>query len=653
MAALKKVFRWVLPSVQKTADGREKWPSRTAYILAAMGGAVGFGNLLRYPSTAFKNSGVQWFIPYFISLFFVGVPILLMEICFGQVYRGGAVKAYGRQNPRLRGLGLATVYIGFIVVIYYVVIMSWILTYLRNSFISPLPWVDDNQAFFEDVVIQNPAPIQPPNGLWKFPDHGMNWETFGWTMLSWVLVFFSIFKGVSFTGKVVYFTMLFPLALIFALTIRAVTLSNAREGTLVYIGSWSWDKLFGGQIWTDALIQIFFSISIGFGYYTAYASYNSAHANAVQDTLIIACSNSFIEVFAGFAAFAVLGHLGKANSELTISSFDLGFLTYPQALAKLPGSNVWAVLFFLTLFLLGVDSAFAMVEGLITVVLDTSWGKRPPRMAVVLVIVLTAAAISVMYCTAFGKHLMDGVDIWVTEVTLIFSMWLQCAMVTSLYRYKDVVEQTGMVGYLLAQGSYYGGTVLGLVVGHTVSIGAGFGVYVGIVAVGTTVAAMVAETPEVGAPKPFGSIGVVSKIWWLTFYPGHQLRNDWNAVVAQGKNWGIPLLWGCVLRWFSAPFLAVILSLAYNNLGSRLRNPMEIFGFIMAHLGVVVVVISIIVPRCLNVFVPKEEQGYYLRQYEGHAAETLAPDEDLGGVSDAAGVDSVAKDEAVVGNEQK
>jgi solute carrier family 6 GABA transporter-like protein 1 len=80
--------------------------------IGAMGGAVGLGNLLRFPSVVFNNFGLQFFIPYFIALFFVALPLLVLEIAIGTVYRGGPVLAWHSLNKRAKGVGLAVVFNG-------------------------------------------------------------------------------------------------------------------------------------------------------------------------------------------------------------------------------------------------------------------------------------------------------------------------------------------------------------------------------------------------------------------------------------------------------------------------------------------------------------------------------------------------------------
>lgn len=136
---LRKFVQWIAPPPQKSEDGRDQWPSRAAFLLAAMGGCAGQGNLLRYPSIVYNNYGLQWFIPYLLAVFAIAIPALILEIAIGQAYRGGAVIAFNNINKRLKGVGLGPALVSFVVVQYFTVNLAWIMNYFRNSFRSPLP----------------------------------------------------------------------------------------------------------------------------------------------------------------------------------------------------------------------------------------------------------------------------------------------------------------------------------------------------------------------------------------------------------------------------------------------------------------------------------------------------------------------------------
>lgn len=495
-------------------ETRERWPSRLSFVLASMGGAVGIGNLLRYPSIAARHYGLQWFIPYFLALFLIGIPILALEISLGQSMRGAAVVANGAVHRRLRGLGAATALISLITATYYVVIMAWVLSFFRHSFVRPLPWLSDTN-FFLGQVVQNVDSVRGSNGFLRYPGTGVVGETLGWSVLTWVVVYLCIFRGVAITGRVVYVTMLVPLLLCIALLVRAVTLPRARDGIILYVGRWRSDVITAGEVWRDAIIQIFFSIGTGFGYFIAYSSYNSVSSNAVQDVLIIALSNSFIEVVIGFAAFAVVGFL-KIDLSTQISSFTLGFITYPAALGNIPGGNAWSVFFFLTVYLLAVDSAFALLESFISCITDTDWGGRLPKPVTVAIISVIAMCLSFLYSAKFGLRLLDAMDYWVTGITLSFVTWFQCVAVTGMYRYKDVISQTGMLAFAGAQTSYIGSMVLGVIVGRFASFWWGVLTFALILVIGTLVSTALGEHPQVRGS--FGMNPFLNKLWWLTSY---------------------------------------------------------------------------------------------------------------------------------------
>ena len=108
-----------------TEKTRETWSSRTAFLLASIGAAVGFGNVWRFPALAYSYGGGAFFLPYILALVFIGIPLLVQEIAMGQHVRAGDVGVSNSINKRLRGVGLASVFCGFVVVTYYATLISW------------------------------------------------------------------------------------------------------------------------------------------------------------------------------------------------------------------------------------------------------------------------------------------------------------------------------------------------------------------------------------------------------------------------------------------------------------------------------------------------------------------------------------------------
>ncbi|KAL8840777.1 MAG: hypothetical protein Q9176_003623 [Flavoplaca citrina] len=610
-AILTKIRNFLIPSdTKKSEDGRDQWPSRTAFLLASLGGAVGQGNIIRYPSQVFNNVGLQWFVPYLMAIFLLAIPTLILEVAIGQAYRGGAVAAYNNMNRRLRGVGLASIMVSSVVVVYFVIILVWIMTYLRHSFTSPLPWEGRTEEFYYTQVLRqvDPTPgVIGPNGVESFFDYngmGLVGEAVGWSAFIWFCVYLCMFNGVGITGRAAYFTMALPIFMTIILLGRCCSLENAGRGIRLYFATWDSSSIASGQLWQTATGQVFFSTGVGFGYYIAYASYNSKWANAVQDATIIVCSNCLFETIAAFAVFGVVGYLDiNPSNTPRLGAFEIGFLTYPAAIAAMPGANFWAVLFFLTLMLLGISSTYPMLDVIVTAIMDR-YGHKLQRPLVAAVLVVVAFLISLMYCSQFGYYLLDGVDRWINNLALVFVVWSELALSTTIYRFKDVFTETGKPAWVVYNGGYFLGQILGVAVGHGVSGGAGAGLGFGIFFLGVIVSVFLCKPPTVPAPGFWNKNAYLRRFWFLAFYSGNQLRRDLNVIVGSGKNWNIPMFWSPLIRYISAPILFIVYSFAYPEFWTLRNDPVYIFGFILAHFCLIFAVSALVLPRYYDVFVP-------------------------------------------------
>lgn len=110
---------------EEQTGGRERWNSRIGFYLAAVGSAVGFGNVWRFPQLAKDFGGGAFFIPYLMAFVLIGLPVLILEISLGQSYQVGHVGVFGKMHARYRGVGMASVFCGFILVTYYSILLAW------------------------------------------------------------------------------------------------------------------------------------------------------------------------------------------------------------------------------------------------------------------------------------------------------------------------------------------------------------------------------------------------------------------------------------------------------------------------------------------------------------------------------------------------
>lgn len=519
MNALRKVAGWAAPPPKHAEDGRDQWPSRAAYLLASCGGAVGMGNMLRYPSQVYNNSGLQWFVPYLMAVFLLAIPAMALEIAAGNAYRGGTVTAYNSINRRMKGIGLALNYVGLVVVVYFVPILAWAMVYFQKSFSSPLPWAGDTENWFMYEAV---AAVDPDtSGRWViYPGISLVPRLVGWNAFTWFVTWLCMFRGVGLTGRVVYFTMGLPVVMMIILVGRGVSLENAGRGVRMYFASWHSWKLAQTKIWREAVGQVFFSTGVGFGYYTAYASYNRKFSNASQDAVIIVLFNTAFEAIAAFAVFGIIGYMGMTIEETgEMGSYGLGFMTYPQAFVEMPASSFFSVIFFFTIMLLGISSSFAMLDAVMTLLMDSPFAKKWGRPWVATILVTVCFLLSLPYCAEFGYWFMDGIDRWINNVGLVFVVWAECVAATTVYRFEDIVGQVGKPSYICYNVGYLGGQFLGIVVGHTSNPWAGAIAGFGTYGIGLAASLALAKQPDSpGTPRLMAKNKYLAAFYYVAFY---------------------------------------------------------------------------------------------------------------------------------------
>lgn len=380
----------------------------------------------------------------------MGIPLLLMELGLGQKYQRGDISVFRNIHPRLAGIGVASVFSAYIITFYYNVIIAWSVVYVVVSFASPLPWSVHNQdwstcsaAKASDIAGKTRAELFFYTDVVHFYDKTtckayadgdpsqFSWPAFGATLFVWVVMFIGVFKSVTGASKIVWCTVPVPLLFILIMVIyNNAALPGAQDGIKSYIfGDEEVKKnIDPAAMWADACGQIFFSIGVCMGIMTSYGSYNDVKKPIIRDNLIIAITNSTVSFVSGFAVWAVIGYLRHIKSLAASStmSVSLAFVAYPTAIETMPGANAWAVLLGLTLFLLGVDSAFSMVEAAATVINDTETYRATPRWKISLVLCISGFLISIPFCTNWGFVLFDSIDHYLSNYLLLLVGILQC-----------------------------------------------------------------------------------------------------------------------------------------------------------------------------------------------------------------------------------
>ena len=245
---------------------RQQWGSTAEFILAAVGSAVGLGNVLRFPYMAFSHGGAAFLVPYVAAVVFLGIPVLGMELMLGQVLQKGVTDGLAMLHARAWGIGAAATIGSFLLAAYYSAILAWVWCFLLASFNEVVPWSGGRAEsfFYADVLGRggtSAAPVDPLVG-------GLGpckwWLVFG-LIANWLVCYACVFNGAASLGKAVWVTMPLPYLLLFVLLVKGATLKGAGKGLSFYLGRWDWEAFADGETWVDAVAQIFFGKARAFG----------------------------------------------------------------------------------------------------------------------------------------------------------------------------------------------------------------------------------------------------------------------------------------------------------------------------------------------------------------------------------------------------
>jgi len=361
---------------------------------------------------------------------------MILEMGIGQMFQGSAPTAMKRVNKTFEWVGWFALGTASMISFYYAAIMAWSWQFLvesvRYAFADTMPWAQDAEAYFTHHVLN-----QASEGAeaWQ-----LQWPLVAGLAATWLAVFLIIHKGVHRVGRVVLITVPLPILLLLVLAIRGLTLEGAVDGIEYYLRP-DFTKLSDPQVWLAAYGQIFFSLTLGFGVMIAYASYNRRRGDIANNAFITCLANCATSFLAGFAVFSVLGFLafkeGKPVGEVVSGGSGLAFVTYPTAISKLRVlGNFWppfvAILFFITLLSLGIDSLFSLVEAAVAGLHDRfRWLSRN---VVTIAMCVGGFVVGLLFVTRGGVAWLDVFDRWCNDYGLAFVGLMECLAVGYFFR---------------------------------------------------------------------------------------------------------------------------------------------------------------------------------------------------------------------------
>lgn len=375
------------------SGSREQWTSRRGFLLAAIGSAVGLGNMWRFSYLAAENGGAAFVILYLVTTLVVALPVLLAELVLGRGSQKSPIQALAHYGgSRWKPLGLVFVTAGFLILSYYAVIAGWAVRYGLAAITSGFD----------------------PNAAERFGEVASGWDAFGYHLAFMAFTVFVVIGGVN-RGiertSVVLMPMLF--VLVVGLALYAATLDGAGAGYAYYLRP-DFSKLLSLDVIKDATGQAFFSLSLGMGAMLTFASYLGRDVNLPRAVVVIAGADIAIAFIAGLVVFPMIFAL-ELSADVGASTVGALFITLPKAFAEMGsvGRGV-GILFFAALVVGALTSAISLLEVVVSSAMDDlGWSRR--KAGILLGGVITALGAP----SAWSTDILGAVDQIANNILLL------------------------------------------------------------------------------------------------------------------------------------------------------------------------------------------------------------------------------------------
>lgn len=390
---------------------REQWGTRAGFILAAVGSAIGLGNIWRFPYIAYENGGGAFFIPYLFAMITAGIPFMILEFSMGQKYRGSAPKTLAKIHSKFEWLGWFQVGVAAVIAVYYVAVIGWSISYFGMSFSQS--WGSDTNAFFfsEYLKLGDNSPTNLGSIQWKI--------AFSMT-IAWAITYVAIASGVK-SGIERASKIMMPILFFMVLFLigRMVFLPGALDG-VNYMFEPDFSKIWDVKVWAAAYGQIFFTLSIGFAIMLAYSSYLPEKSDITNNAFMTVLINCGFSILSGIMIFSVLGYMaqeqGKPLTEVVSAGVGLAFVTLPAAINLLPAPFILGPLFFFALVVAGLSSHISIMEAVTSAIIDKlNWTRRKAAN----VVIGTGFIVSMAFATNGGLLLLDLIDHFANNIGIM------------------------------------------------------------------------------------------------------------------------------------------------------------------------------------------------------------------------------------------
>ncbi len=327
---------------------RESWATRTGFILAAVGSAVGLGNIWRFPFVVGESGGAAFLIVYLLFIILIGMVAMLVEFVIGrrtELNPVGAIREFG--GPAWRYVGLLFIFTGIVLLSFYSVAAGWAIRYTIGSVTGG--YLEDPGAYFGLI--------------------SAGWDAVVFHLIFMILVIGIVALGVQ-RGIELAVKLMVPsiIILIVGLAIYALTLPEAGEGYAFYLSpdlgvlAAEWQTIL-----PSAAGQAFFTLSLGMGVMITYASYLASDRNLAEDGAVIIGLDTGIAFVVGLVVFPILA---AAAVEFGEPGPGAVFVSLSEAFGDITGGWILGFVFFFVLTIAAISSAISLIEVVVAYLID-------------------------------------------------------------------------------------------------------------------------------------------------------------------------------------------------------------------------------------------------------------------------------------------
>lgn len=437
---------------------RSNFSGSLGFVLAAAGSAVGLGNIWRFPYLAAKDGGGIFLLTYVILALTFGFALLTTEIAIGRKTAQSPITAYKTLHPKWGWIGPIACLIPMMILPYYSAIGGWILKYLSAYLTGGAPTAAEADAFFGGFIT---SPVEP----------------IVWFVIYLAATTYIVYKGVN-AGIEKMSKVMMPILLVLIICIAffSLTLSHTDEagvtrtglqGLKVYLipnfEGMTFSKLL--TVITDAMGQLFYSISVAMGIMITYGSYVKKETNLTKSVNQIEIFDTAVAFLAGMmiipAVYAFMGPEGLGNS-----GPGLMFKALPKIFDTMGGvGTVVGIAFFLMVAFAALTSSISIMEALVSSAMDKFRMERKNATLAVAAIALVLGVIVCMGYTCFyfeasfgtvvAGQILDVLDYVSNSVLMPIVAIATCILVGWIIKPKTIIDEVTLGGIKFGREKLY------------------------------------------------------------------------------------------------------------------------------------------------------------------------------------------------------